>query len=126
MSQNISFRVKDETYLMLAALASEKGLSVGTYLRKRLEDEDENIFNDVKLMQTDLKDISHMLIELKNNSQSPVIAPTSQQSSAGNEAMLLETLMILRELAQPSKLANAQAKVTSVGLTPYKLLENQI
>lgn len=127
-TSKITFRINDETYLRLTAIAAERGLSVGVYLRKRLEEEDENLLNDIRLMQTDLKDILNLVENLNNkNTGNASISQPQQipQNFSNNENILLEILMILREIAQPSKLANAQAKVTSVGLSPYKILENQ-
>lgn len=124
-TSKITFRINDETYLRLAAIAAEKGLSVGVYLRKRLEEEDENLLNDIRLMQADLKDIINILGNISNQ-KSSVPSNMPQQNFSVNENILLEILMILRELAQPGKLANAQAKVESTGNKIYKLSENQV
>lgn len=124
-NRTIAFRINDETYLRLNAIAAEKGLSIGSYLKKKLEDEDENLLNDIRLMQIDLKDIINILGNISNQ-KSSVPSSTPQQNFSVNENILLEILMILRELAQPSKLANAQAKVESTGNKIYKLSENQV
>lgn len=124
-NRTIAFRINDETYLRLNAIAAEKGLSIGSYLKKKLEDEDENLLNDIRLMQIDLKDIINILGNI-GNQKSSVPSSTPQQNFSVNENILLEILMILRELAQPSKLANAQAKVESTGNKIYKLSENQV
>lgn len=123
----IAFRIKDETYLRLAAIAAEKGLSVSVYLKNKLEEEDENLLNDIRLMQTDLKDILNILEE-KNKQNSFAAPPKETRTQLSNntnyENVLLETLMILREVAQPMKLKNAQTNVLAVGLIPYSVSEN--
>lgn len=123
-TSKITFRIDDEIYLRLTAIAAEKGLSVGTYLRKRLEQEDENLLNDIRLIQTDLKDILNIVSKL-NNFQTGQYQRSEPSRESNNENVLLEILMILREIAQPGKLANAQTKVESTGHKIYKLLENQ-
>lgn len=122
-SQKINFRINTETYLRLSALAAEKGLSVGLYVKQMLENQDENLVNDLKLIQSDTKDIVSILMN-QNKKLSSQNSNSKIEFDASNEPVLLEILLLLREIAQPTKVSAAQKKVKSLGLTPYNYLEN--
>lgn len=122
MTQQIGFRINDETYLRLSALAAEKGLSVGLYVKQMLENQDENLVNDLKLIQSDTKDIVNILMN-QNKKLSSQNSNSKIEFDASNEPVLLEILLLLREIAQPTKVSAAQKKVKSLGLTPYNYLE---
>lgn len=100
MSEKINFRVKDETYLRLSALAAEKGLSVGLYVKHLIETQDEHLVNDLKLVQSDTKDIIQMLL---NQSKQTKTATNETHLVLEKEPILLEILLLLREIAQPTK-----------------------
>lgn len=121
-SQKINFRINTETYLRLSALAAEKGLSVGLYVKQMLENQDENLVNDLKLIQSDTKDIVNILMN-QNKKLSSQNSSSKIEFDASNEPVLLEILLLLREIAQPTKVSAAQKKVKSLGLTPYNYLE---
>lgn len=124
-SQKINFRINTETYLRLSALAAEKGLSVGLYVKQMLENQDENLVNDLKLIQSDTKDIVSILMNQNKKLSSQNSNSNSKiEFDASNEPVLLEILLLLREIAQPTKVSAAQKKVKSLGLTPYNYLEN--
>lgn len=119
-SQKINFRINDETYLRLSALAAEKGLSVGLYVKRMLENQDENLVNDLKLIQSDTNDIVQLLL---NQSKQAKAATNDVNLDMSKEPILLEILLLLREISQPAKVSAAQKKVKSLGLTPYNYLE---
>jgi len=119
-SQKINFRINTETYLRLSALAAEKGLSVGLYVKQMLENQDENLVNDLKLIQSDTNDIVQLLL---NQSKQAKAATNDVNLDMSKEPILLEILLLLREIAQPTKVSAAQKKVKSLGLTPYNYLE---
>ncbi len=119
-SQKINFRIKDETYLRLSALAAEKGLSVGLYVKQMLENQDENLVNDLKLIQSDTNDIVQLLL---NQSKQAKAATNDVNLDMSKEPILLEILLLLREISQPAKVSAAQKKVKALGLIPYNYLE---
>lgn len=119
-SQKINFRINTETYLRLSALAAEKGLSVGLYVKQMLENQDENLVNDLKLIQSDTNDIVQLLL---NQSKQAKAATNDVNLDMSKEPILLEILLLLREISQPAKVSAAQKKVKSLGLTPYNYLE---
>lgn len=117
-TQTISFRISTETYLKLEATAASYGLSVGTYLRKKLEGEQGTLEQSIQSIQIDIKEILNNISSIDGNPNSHSSADNYEQN-----ALLLETLLILREIAQPTKVTNAQKKLKSVGLNPFNLLE---
>ena len=121
-TETISFRIDSDIYLKIEAIAAEQGLSPGLYLKKRLESETANLVTDIKLMQSDLNEIIEMLRQLKQNLSS---SKSSNDSNSSNleYAILLEMLLILREIAPPMKLSSAQKKVSATGIKPYNSLE---
>lgn len=119
-SQKINFRIKDETYLRLSALAAEKGLSVGLYVKQMLENQDENLVNDLKLIQSDTNDIVQLLL---NQSKQAKAATNDVNLDMSKEPILLEILLLLREISQPAKVSAAQKKIKVLGLMPYNYLE---
>lgn len=121
-NQTIAFRIGDETYLRLSALAAEKGLSVGLYVKQMLETQDENLVNDLKLIQSDTKDILNVLMN-QNKQVSNQTVTSNIDFDLSNDPILLELLLLLREIAQPTKVSAAQKKVKSLGLTPYNYLD---
>lgn len=121
-NQTIAFRIGDETYLRLSALAAEKGLSVGLYVKQMLETQDKNLVNDLKLIQSDTKDILNVLMN-QNKQASNQTVISNIDFDLSNDPILLELLLLLREIAQPTKVSAAQKKVKSLGLTPYNYLD---
>lgn len=115
----ISFRISTETYLKLEVIASEQGLSVSKYLQKKVEKETQDLAGDVRLMQSDIKEILNLLYRnnIDNNTR-------LSNSDDNNLPVLLEILMILREITQPAKLSSAQKIVNSQGYKIYNTLEN--
>lgn len=112
-SETISFRVNTETYLKLEALASEKGKSVGLYMKDKVETE----IDQLTAMQTDLAQLLAFVEDLRaENNQ----FNSHNTSSDKNTPAIIEILMILREIAQPSKLSSAQKKVTALGMEVFK------
>lgn len=117
-TQTISFRISTETYLKLEATAASYGSSVGTYLRKKLEGEQGTLEQSIQSIQIDIKEILNNISSIDGNSNSYSNADNYEQN-----ALLLETILILREIAQPTKVANAQKKLKSIGLNPFNILE---
>lgn len=111
----ISFRISPENYLKVEMLAAEKGLSVSRYLKQKTERELEDLAGDVRLMQSDIKDILEILSQNKSE-------PNQINQDKFTSNVLLEMLMILRETTPPAKLANAQKALISQGYSLYNTL----
>lgn len=120
----ISFRLKTEAYLRLEAIASEEGVSPGVYLKKKLESEANELVENIHYMKSDVKDILHILTTRYDDNDSEIENTKRQQSSDDLLPLVLEALLILREIGSPNKVANAQKLVKKAGIKAYNSLEN--
>lgn len=118
-SELIAFKVDIETYLKLEALASEKGTSVSLYVKDKTVNEVNSLVHNINEMQIDLNDIILSIRELREDLANPKSQSSSSKSQEDSSA-IIEILMILREIAQPSKLSSAQKKVVALGLEVFK------
>ena len=119
-TETISFRVSTETYLKLEALASEKGTSVGIYLKNKVEGNMNQLTSDVQLMQSDLSEILSIVNEIKEQGKSENLPQNTNHIDDQEKSAIIEILMILREIAQPGKLSSAQKKVVALGMQVFK------
>ncbi len=122
-SQTISVRLKAETYLLVETLAAEQGLSPGLYLKKKLENDSDNLLTNIELIQIDLKEILELLAQKEDNLSFNNDREFDKKSTE-NLSIVLETLLILREIASPQKLNNAQKRLQQLGIKAYNSLEN--
>lgn len=118
----VSFRLKPEVYLKLEAIAAEAGLSPGGYLKKKLESDTNNFLEDLQSMKGDISEILHLL--QSNDEGSKAVENTSNQNDTVKALMpiVLESLLILREVAAPNKVYNAQKLVNKAGIKAYNSL----
>lgn len=119
----VSFRLKPEVYLKLEAIAAEAGQSPGVYLKKKLESDTNNFLEDLQFMKGDISEILHLL-QLEDEG-SKAVESTSNQNDMVKALMpiVLESLLILREVAAPNKVGNAQRLVDKAGMKPYNSLD---
>jgi|26BtaG_2_1085354.scaffolds.fasta_scaffold02422_3 predicted DNA-binding protein len=120
----ISFRLKTEAYLRLEAIASEEGVSPGVYLKKKLESEANELVENIHDMKSDVKDILHILTTRYDDNDNEIEDTKRQQPSDDLLPLVLEALLILREIGSPNKVANAQKLVKKAGIKAYNSLEN--
>lgn len=120
----ISFRLKTEAYLRLEAIASEEGVSPGVYLKKKLESEANELVENIHDMKSDVKDILHILTTRYDDNDNEIEDTKRQQPSDDLLPLVLEALLILREIGSPNKVANAQKLVNKVGIKAYNSLDN--
>lgn len=111
-SKTVSFRLELETYIKIEVIAAEKGLSPGAYIKETLENDHRNFMNDMQLMQSDIKDILQKLQ-----------IDTLKTDQGINDNILIEILLILREIATPTKLNSAQKKANALGYKTINTLE---
>ena len=119
----VSFRLKPEVYLKLEAIAAEEGLSPGVYLKKKLESDTNSFLEDLKFMKGDISEILHLL--QSDDEGSRTVENTSNQNDMVKALMpiVLESLLILREVAAPNKVGNAQRLVDKAGMKAYNSLD---
>ena len=119
----VSFRLKSEVYLKLEAIAAKEGQSPGVYLKKKLESDTNSFLEDLKFMKGDISEILHLLQSDDKGSKS--VENTSNQNDMVKALMpiVLESLLILREVAAPNKVSNAQRLVDKAGIKAYNSLD---
>ena len=119
----VSFRLKPEVYLKLEAIAAEAGQTPGGYLKKKLESDTNNFLEDLQFMKGDISEILHLL-QSDNEGSRAVESPSNQNDMIkALMPIVLESLLILREVAAPNKVANAQRLVDKVGVQAYNSLD---
>ena len=118
----VSFRLKPEVYLKLEAIAAEAGQTPGGYMKKKLESDTNNFLEDLQFMKGDISEILHLL--QSDNKGSKAVENTSNQNDMAKALMpiVLESLLILREVAAPNKVGNAQRLVDKAGVISYNSL----
>ena len=120
----VSFRLNTEAYLKLEAIAAEAGVSSpGLYLKMKLESEANEFIESLQYMKSDIKDILHILANRHGEDDSKADHSGSHETADDLMPLLVESLLILREIAAPNKLANAQKLVNKAGLKAYNSLE---
>ena len=120
----VSFRLKPEVYLKLEAIAAEAGQTPGGYLKKKLESDTNNFLEDLQFMKGDISEILHLL--QSGDGRDKAGESTSNQDDMIKALMpiVLESLLILREVGAPNKVAAAQKLVNKAGLEGYNSLDN--
>ena len=119
----VSFRLKPEVYLKLEAIAAKAGQSPGVYLKKKLESDTNNFLEDLQLMKGDISEILHLL-QSDNEGSRAVESPSNQNDMIkALMPIVLESLLILREVAAPNKVGNAQRLVDKAGIKAYNSLD---
>ena len=119
----VSFRLKPEVYLKLEAIAAEAGKTPGGYLKKILESDTNKFIEDLQFMKGDISEILHLL--QSDDERSKAVENTSNQNDMAKALMpiVLESLLILREVAAPNKVSNAQRLVDKAGIKAYNSLD---
>ncbi|WP_201542808.1 hypothetical protein [Psychrobacter faecalis] len=119
----VSFRLKPEVYLKLEAIAAEAGQSPGVYLKKKLESDTNNFLEDLQYMKGGISEILYLL--QSDDKGSKPVESTSNQNDMIKALMpiVLESLLILREVAAPNKVSNAQRLVDKAGIEAYNSLD---
>lgn len=119
----VSFRLKTEVYLKLEAIAAESGQTPGGYLKAKLESDTNDFLEDLEFMKADVSEILRLLQLSSEGSQT--IGSTIEEGNIVNKLMpmILESLLILREIGAPNKVATAQKLVKKSGLEAYNSLE---
>lgn len=120
----VSFRLNAEAYVTLEAIAAEEGLSPGRYLKKKLESGANEFIENIHYIKSDVKDIRHILRDKYVYSDNEKEGSKSQNISDDLLPLVLEALLILREIGAPNKVSNAQKLVNKAGIKAYNSLED--
>jgi hypothetical protein len=112
-STMVGFRLSREVWTRYVAAAEAQGVSLATYLRGRLEQQDQLQEHQRQLERT--LTALHRAVE---HSASARPAPPAQ-SQATPPAILVEMLLLLRSLAGPQTATVAQKEVERRGLKSW-------
>ena len=75
-------------------------------------------------MKSDVKDILHILTTRYDDNDNEIEDTKRQQPSDDLLPLVLEALLILREIGSPNKVANAQKLVNKAGIKAYNSLDD--
>jgi hypothetical protein len=101
----VGMRLARETWERHSAAAQLLGLPLGVYLRQRLEEQDRT---------------ATALAELRDSLERGVVAARSSAEPAGTRGLLVEMLLILRQLAGPQRAGIAHKEAERLGLQVWK------
>jgi hypothetical protein len=107
-STHVSVRLSHDAWTRYSAQAEAHDLALGTYLRRRLEQQDQFLESEFAL-------------------RSKVAGPAASETAAGQKCsvpigLLVEMLFILRQIASPQKSAIAHSEVKRLGLETWEHL----
>ncbi|WP_238533817.1 hypothetical protein [Xanthomonas phaseoli] len=105
---------------MLVQLAEQQGQSLAAFCRDRIMAR-ENMAEEFAALQ------STLLAALGEAQRAPVAAPIQAPSSepratapGGQMAVVVEVLLLMRSMAQPTKVQAVHGELKRLGLEPYK------
>lgn len=103
-SNQVTIRLTDEAWARYSALAETRGVALSTFLRERLEQQDEYLASELALRA--------------RPAASPPATPPAPTVPA---SVHLEMLLILRQIASPQKVDIARGELRRLGLESFKL-----
>ena len=106
-STSVSFRLENDVWARYSAAAQARGVTLATYLRRRLERQDQ--------LESELASLRHAVEHAASNGSA---AGTGKASIA--PGALVEMLLLLRSLAGPQKATVAQKEVERRGLETWR------
>lgn len=105
-STHVSVRLSHAAWTRYSAQAEAHDLALGTYLRRRLELQDEFLENELALRS--------------RASGLAAAEPAAAERCSVSVGLLVEILLILRQIVSPQKSAMAQSEVVRLGLEAWK------
>lgn len=107
----INLRLTPEKQLILEDEAAQVGKPLSTYLRERLEAEDDTCAR-LNSLQMDLASLRHLVEDLAETG----IEGGGSGMAAGDRAMMIEALLLLRHLCKPEQLREVRADMRRYGV----------
>jgi hypothetical protein len=94
--------------------AAGRGVGLSTYLRDRLAEQDP--------LLAELASIRRAMESLSSppSQHAPARAPGAAKEAASHQAIILETLLLCRSIAQPQRTEVAQGEVARLGLPVWR------
>jgi hypothetical protein len=94
-----------------SAEAAARGVGLSTYLRDRLAEQDQ-LVDELAVIRRTLESLS--------SSPPPDRSPRASGDAASHQAIILETLLLCRSIAQPQRTEVAQGEVSRLGLPVWR------
>jgi hypothetical protein len=127
MDTRVTIRLSEKGHERYAGLAKDAGVGLSTYLKRRLEDGDvlARQLADLRLAIADLRiggadgkpsEADGKLDRIIALLEADAIGAPSDPARRSPDAVALETLLILRNVAQPMNVSAAQAEVKRNGV----------
>jgi hypothetical protein len=117
----VRVRLNESQMLVYAAQAEQRGVPISTYLRDRLAEAD-TVNRDIESIRAAMIDMGETLDELRDQ-----LANTGNSASAQVEsdpaipnAVQIETLMMLRELASPQQMRLVWGELDRQEIKPWR------
>lgn len=122
----VRVRLSDSQAAIYAAEAEARGVKISTYLRDRLEEADARR-EELGGIRAALIDLGDAVDEMREEWAGARPATTAQVDAgpAIPTAVQIETLLLLRSIANPQKLTMVRAELERQGITPWTVSEDR-
>lgn len=117
---HITIPVSEEQREMLVQLSAEQGMSLAAFCRDRIMAK-ENIAEELAALQ------SSLLAAIAEGQRSTVTAPapdsgveSKEVSTVGLMPVVAEVLLLMRSMAQPTKVQAVHGELRRLGMDPFK------
>jgi hypothetical protein len=117
----VRVRLTEGQMLVYAAQAEQRGVPISTYLRDRLAEAD-TVNRDIESIRAAMIDMGEMLDELRDqrvNAGKSGSAPVQPEPAIPN-AVQIETLMMLREMASPQQMRLVWGELDRQNIKPWR------
>jgi hypothetical protein len=117
----VRVRLTEGQMLVYAAQAEQRGVPISTYLRDRLAEAD-TVNRDIESIRAAMIDMGEMLDELRDqrvNAGKSGSAPVQPEPAIPN-AVQIETLMMLREMASPQQMRLVWGELDRQDIKPWR------
>ena len=110
----VTVRLEPADLKRFSAEATARGVGLSTYLRDRLAAQDPLLVELASIRQA-LESFSS-----SPSQEAPARAPNASGEATAHEAIILETLLLCRSIAQPQRTQVAQGEVARLGLPVWR------
>jgi hypothetical protein len=117
----VRVRLTEGQMLVYAAQAEQRGVPISTYLRDRLAEAD-TVNRDIESIRAAMIDMGETLDELRDqrvNAGKSGSAPVQPEPAIPN-AVQIETLMMLREMASPQQMRLVWGELDRQDIKPWR------
>jgi len=105
----IQIRLSTEKQVLLEDEAARKGKKLATYLRERLEAEDD-VYGELASLRRELVSLHHTVEDL-----AVALPQPTDGTGQGGTAIQIETLLLLRAIAGPDRMKTIRSELKRLG-----------